>query len=122
MTDSTKVNNTTLIAAEKVKGTDVYNTTGDKLGKIEDTLIDKVSGRVIYGVLSFGGFLGIGDDYYPLPWSSLKYDTAKGGYIVDIDKDRLEKAPSYPAGRDFKWTSEYGKGVDTYYNAPLMWM
>ncbi len=122
MTDITKITDATLIAADKVKGADVYNLEGDKLGKIEDTMIDKISGRAIYAVLSFGGFLGIGDDYYPLPWSTLKYDTSKGGYVVNLDKERLKTAPSYKANTDFKWTPDYGKSVDTYYNAPMMWM
>ena len=122
MTDMTKITDATLIAADKVKGSDVYNLAGDKLGKIEDTMIDKVSGRAVYAVLSLGGFLGIGDDHYPLPWSTLRYDTAKGGYTVNIEKERLQSAPSYPTDRDFKWTSEYGKGVDTYYNSPSMWL
>jgi sporulation protein YlmC with PRC-barrel domain len=122
MTDITKITDATLIAADKVKGADVYNLEGDKLGKIEDTMIDKVSGRAIYAILSFGGFLGIGDDYYPLPWSTLKYDTSKGGYVVNLDKERLKTAPSYKADADFKWTPDYGKSVDTFYNAPMMWM
>src|SRR4051794_36640331 len=69
---------TTLISAEKVSGTDVYNTAGDSLGEVHDVMIDKVSGRVTYAVMSFGGFLGIGQKYHPLPWSSLVYDTDKG--------------------------------------------
>ncbi len=83
-----------LIAASKVNGTSVYNTAGDNLGSIYDVMIDKVSGQVSYAVLSFGGFLGIGEDYYPMPWSMLTYDTGQGGYVVDIDKDRLEARPA----------------------------
>ena len=75
-----------LIAASKVNGTSVYNTAGDNLGSIYDVMIDKVSGQVSYAVLSFGGFLGIGEDYYPLPWSMLTYDTGQGGYVVDMDQ------------------------------------
>jgi sporulation protein YlmC with PRC-barrel domain len=123
MTDITKITDATLIAADKVKGADVYNLEGEKLGKIEDTMIDKVSGRAIYAVLSFGGFLGIGDDYYPLPWSTLRYDTSRGGYVVNLDKERLKGAPSYKAtDPGFKWTPDYGRSVDTFYNAPMMWM
>jgi len=122
MSDMTKITDTTLIAADKVKGSDVFNLAGDKLGTIEDTMIDKVSGRAIYAVLSYGGFLGIGDDHYPLPWSTLKYDTNKSGYIVNIDKERLKSGPSYQTGSDFKWTSDYGRRVDTYYDTPSMWM
>lgn len=123
MTDITKITDATLIAADKVKGADVYNLEGEKLGKIEDTMIDKVSGRAIYAVLSFGGFLGIGDDYYPLPWSTLRYDTSRGGYVVNLDKERMKGAPSYKSNdADFKWTPDYGRSVDTFYKAPMMWM
>jgi hypothetical protein len=54
-----------------------------------------VSGRVSYAVLSFGGFLGIGDDHYPLPWQSLKYDTSVGGYRTVVTEDQLKGAPRY---------------------------
>jgi sporulation protein YlmC with PRC-barrel domain len=68
-----------LISAEKVTGTNVYNTAGESLGEIEDVMIDKQSGRIAYAVMSFGGFLGIGERYHPLPWSTLKYDTRQNG-------------------------------------------
>ncbi|MET4803243.1 hypothetical protein ABIA96_005844 [Bradyrhizobium sp. LB11.1] len=70
----------TLIGSDKVEGTAVYGTDAQKIGSIEHVMIDKVSGQVSYAVLGFGGFLGIGDDHYPLPWQSLKYDTGLGGY------------------------------------------
>ena len=92
-----------LIAASKVNGTSVYNTAGDSLGSIFDVMIDKVSGQVSYAVLSFGGFLGIGENYYPLPWSMLTYNTGQGGYVVDIDKRRLEDAPNYSASDTNRW-------------------
>ena len=122
MNDMTKISDAHLIAADDVNGSDVYNLAGEKLGKIEDIMIDRISGRAVYAVLSFGGFLGMGDKHYPLPWSTLRYDTARDGYVVDIDKDRLEKAPSYDIAGDFKWTSSYGRRVDKYYNVPSMWM
>ena len=79
----------------KVAGTAVYNANGDKLGSIDDLIIDKVSGQVRYAALEFGGFLGIGTDRYPLPWSMLKYDTGLDGYVVPLQKEQLEKAPRY---------------------------
>src|ERR1700680_2043301 len=69
-----------LIGSDKVEGTAVYGANDTKIGSIERVMIDKMSGKVSYAVLSFGGFLGIGDDHYPLPWQSLKYDTSLGGY------------------------------------------
>ena len=73
-----------LIGSDKVEGTAVYGADSEKIGSIERVMIDKISGRVSYAVLSFGGFLGIGDDHYPLPWQSLKYDTNLEGYITGI--------------------------------------
>ena len=121
MEAATSITTGTLIAAEKVEGTNVYNLSGDKLGTVEDIMIDKVSGRAIYAVMSFGGFLGIGDKHHPLPWSALKYDTQKGGYLVNLDKAKLEAAPQYDGGSQFKWTPEYGRKVDSYYEAPSFW-
>ena len=81
-----------LIASSKVEGTAVYNAAGENLGEIDDLMIDKLSGKVAYAIMSFGGgFLGImGNQYHPLPWSVLKYDTGRGGYVVNLDKQQLE--------------------------------
>ena len=67
-----------LIASNKVEGTAVYNREGERLGSVYNFMVDKVSGQVAYAVMSFGGFLGIGDSYHPLPWKSLTYDTEHG--------------------------------------------
>ena len=121
MADITKITSNTLINAERVEGTSVYNPQGDKLGTIDDIMIDKVSGKAIYAIMSFGGFLGIGEKYHPLPWSALNYDESQGGYVVDLDKKKLERAPTYDMDEDFLWTPEYGRRVDKYYNAPSYW-
>src|SRR5580698_2350293 len=105
-----------LIAASKVNGTTVYNTAGEKLGSVYDVMIDKRSGKADYAIMSFGGFLGMGESYHPLPWQSLKYDEAQGGYVVDIDKARLEGAPSYTSTDADRWSDPtYGRQVDDYY-------
>eukprot|EP01036_Dinobryon_divergens_P054422 gene54422-72726_t len=98
-----------LIAADRVNGTDVYNLQGDKLGTVADIMIDKVSGRAIYAVMSFGGFLGIGEKHHPLPWSTLKYDERQGGYVVALDKKVLEGAPTFDDSETFSWTPDYGR-------------
>ena len=103
------------IAASKVEGTNVYNLQGDKLGSIDDLAIDKVSGRVRYAALEFGGFLGMGTDRYPVPWGMLKYDTGKDGYVVDVDKEELEGAPHYAREARPEYTDEYGRKVYDYY-------
>ncbi|HZV56264.1 MAG TPA: PRC-barrel domain-containing protein [Sphingobium sp.] len=106
-----------LIASDKVEGTRVYNTAGERLGHIQNFMVDKRSGKAEYAVMEFGGFLGIGTAYYPLPWEKLTYSTAQGGYVVDIDKARLEGAPHYrdeaPA-----FDEAYGRKVYGYWDVP----
>jgi hypothetical protein len=105
-----------LIASNKVEGTAVYSRQGERLGSVYNFMVNKRSGQVAYAVLSFGGFLGIGDNYYPLPWTVLTYDTGKGGYVVDLDKDRLQNAPSYAASETPDWSAPgYGRRIDDYY-------
>jgi sporulation protein YlmC with PRC-barrel domain len=104
-----------VISSDKVEGTSVYNNAGDKLGSIDDLMIDKQSGHVRYAVLEFGGFLGMGTDRYPLPWDMLTYDVAREGYVVPIDKDRLKDAPKYSKGMAPPYTSEYGQRVNGHY-------
>lgn len=107
-----------VISSERVEGTAVYDEAGDKLGSIDDLMIDKRSGNVRYAVLEFGGFLGIGTDRYPLPWDALKYDTTKDGYVVPLDKARLKDAPRYTSEKAPEYTPEYGRRVYDYYGVP----
>ena len=105
-----------LIAAQKVTGTNVYNRAGEKLGSIEDIMLDKRSGQTCYAILNFGGFLGMGGRYHPLPWEKLTYDTRQGGFVVDIDKRVLENAPSYGAGETARWDDPaWGRRVNEHY-------
>jgi sporulation protein YlmC with PRC-barrel domain len=78
-----------LIAASKVNGTAVYNRSVEMLGSIYDVILEKTSGKATYAIMSFGGFLGVGDRYPLLPWSQLMYDARQGGYVVDMDRSRL---------------------------------
>jgi sporulation protein YlmC with PRC-barrel domain len=86
---------TTAIAASKVTGTDVYNTAGESIGHVEDIVLDKLSDKVLFAVLGFGGFLGIGEKFHAMPWSMLDYVPAQGGYVVGLSKQELERAPTY---------------------------
>ena len=104
-----------VISSDKVEGTSVYNANGDKLGSIDDLMIDKYSGNVRYAVMEFGGFLGMGTDRYPLPWSMLKYDTAVEGYVVPVNKSQLENAPRYAPTETPEYSDEYGRKVHDYY-------
>jgi hypothetical protein len=111
-----------LIAGGKVTGTNVYNTKGESVGSISDIMIDKNSGKVAYAVMSFGGFLGMGSDYHPLPWAVLKYDTGLGGYVVNLSKDKLQSAPHYARDADPGWGDrEYESKVHNYYGVGPYW-
>ena len=108
-----------LIASSKVEGTPVYNRAGEQLGSILNFMVDKYTGQVAYAVMSFGGFLGLGEEHHPLPWKALAYDTRLGGYVVDLDADRLKDAPRYGAGDDPFADPAYGQRLDDYYGAPV---
>ncbi|SFV36555.1 PRC-barrel domain-containing protein [Devosia crocina] len=111
-----------LIASDKVEGTKVYDPSGEHIGSIERILVEKRSGKVSYAVLSFGGFFGIGDDHYPLPWSKLNYDESLGGYRVDVTKAQLEGAPRYGREDDNYWNEENGRRVYDYYGVTPYWI
>ena len=112
---------TSLIASDKVEGTAVYGADQRKIGSLERIMIDKISGKVAYAVLSFGGFLGMGEDYYPMPWSTLKYDTNLGGYLVNLTKDQLDNAPKFNESRGWNWNRENDRQVHDYYRARPYW-
>ena len=80
-----------LIASDKVEGTAVYNRQSERLGTVHNFMVDKSTGQVAYAVMSFGGFLGMGESYHPLPWRVLKYDTRQGGFVIDLDRSRLRR-------------------------------
>lgn len=110
-----------LIASDKVEGTRVYGSDGKHIGSIERLIIEKRSGRVSYAVMSFGGFLGIGHDHYPLPWAKLTYDEGLGGYRTDVTKEMVENAPRYEDD-DAYWSKDNGRRVYDYYGVPPYWM
>ena len=116
MARSTAHPNQQLISSEDVQGTEVYGTGDEKVGEIDHLMIDKLSGQVAYAVMSFGGFLGIGEKYHPLPWKVLDYDVIKGGYVIDCDKRTLENAPMYEGSDATSWSERgWRKRVDEYY-------
>jgi hypothetical protein len=105
-----------LISSSKVTGTNVYNRQEEKLGSVYDVMLNKMNGQVAYAIMSFGGFLGMGESYHPLPWRALTYDTRLGGYLVDIDRNRLENAPYYTTRNEPDWSDRsYGQSIDRYY-------
>ena len=106
-----------LIASNKVEGTAVYNRQGEHLGEAYNFMVNKRSGQVQYAVLSFGGFLRMGESYHPIPWEALDYDTQQGGYVVDLDRDKLEGAPSYRADQEPNFDRAYGQQVNDFYGS-----
>jgi hypothetical protein len=112
---------TSLIGSDKVEGTAVYGSDREKIGSIERVMIDKMSGKVAYAVLSFGGFLGMGEDFYPVPWSTLDYDTSLGGYRVNFTRDQLDRAPKYTESQGWNWSRENDRKVYDYYGAQPYW-
>jgi sporulation protein YlmC with PRC-barrel domain len=103
------------ISSKKVEGTAVYNAQGERLGSIDELVIDKRSGIVRYAVLEFGGFLGMGTDRYPLPWSRLTYDTGLDGYVVPLLKSELEGAPRHTSDAVPEYDEGYGRRVYEHY-------
>jgi sporulation protein YlmC with PRC-barrel domain len=89
---------TQAILASKVQNTPVFNEVGDRIGHVEDLILDKSSNEIMYAVIGFGGWLGIGEKYHPISWMSLDYSHEFGGYVVPMSKEQLEKAPVYDIG------------------------
>jgi hypothetical protein len=110
-----------LIGSDKVEGTAVYGAGDKRIGDVKRVMIDKISGKVAYAVLSFGGFLGLGEDYYPVPWSILNYDTNLGGYRTNLDADKLKNAPKYTQSTSWNWSRENDRKVYDYYQARPYW-
>ena len=108
-----------LIGSDKVEGTAVYRSNGEKVGQIERVMIDKLSGKVAYAVMSFGGFMGIGEDYYPLPWSLLKFNTNLDGYELNISDQQLKGAPRYGQYESWDWSDRSRlRSIDEHYQIP----
>lgn len=121
---TTSSGHTNAILASKVKGTAVYNSAGEKIGTVEDVVLDKLSNQIMFAALGFGGVLGVGEKYYPVPWALLDYDEDKGGYVVPLDRERLENAPAYDLKDLTKHDGSLGVAREksyTYYNVSRDW-
>lgn len=104
-----------LISSDRVEGTAVYNPQGERLGTIQRFMVDKRSGKAHYAVLQFGGFFGIGSDYYPIPWEMLAYDPNKSGYVVELNQEQLGDAPHYGDSAAPEFDRQYGKEIYSHY-------
>jgi sporulation protein YlmC with PRC-barrel domain len=119
MARATQHPNHELISSEDVEGTAVYDTQGKKIGEVDHLMIDKVSGHVTYGVISFGGFLGLGHSHYPVPWRALKYDTSLGGFRTSVTEQQLKDAPQFS---DDSWGDrDWEMRTHQHYKAPYYW-
>ncbi len=107
-----------LISADKVQGTNLYNRNGDGLGEVESIMIDKPSGKVAYAVIAFGGFLGMGQERRALPWNALHYDKRQSGYVVDAGDDVIK---STPAINENYGDRNWGSRVHDHYGVPPYW-
>ena len=108
-----------VISSKDVEGTSVFSSSGSKLGSIDELMIDKASGQVRYAVMEFGGFLGVGTDRYPVPWSLLTYDIDKGGYVVPLDRAKLDGAPNHREGSVPRYDAAYEQHLNSYYGVTL---
>ena len=108
-----------MISSEDVHGADVYDMGTNKIGSIDHLMIDKPSGRISYAVISFGGFLGLGQSHYPIPWTALKYDTGVSGYVTGVTEKQLKDAPQFSddSWGDRNWESN----VHQHYGARQYW-
>lgn len=107
-----------VMSASTIKGDGVVNGKDEKLGTIEEVMIDVENGRIAYAVLSFGGFLGMGDKLFAIPWNAFRIDSQEKRFILDVPKEKLEKAPGFdqdhwPDMADRAWST----GINTYYGA-----
>ena len=120
----TSSGHTKAILASKVKGTTVYNNNGDKIGHVEDVVLDKKSDHIMFAALGFGGLLGMGEKYAPVPWSMLDYQPDKGGYVVPMSEDMIKKAPVYDLSDLTKDDGTFGDIREksySYYNVQRDW-
>jgi hypothetical protein len=111
-----------LIESDRVEGTTVYDPKDNDIGSIKRLMIEKISGRVCYAVMSFGGFLGMGAEEHAVPWNKLTYDTSLGGYRTDITEEQLRRAPAFARDRNFDWSDRAReRELHDHYRAPYYW-
>jgi sporulation protein YlmC with PRC-barrel domain len=112
---------TSAIRAKKVIGTAVKDTAGNKIGVIEDVVLDKESNNIMFAVVGFGGFLGMNEKYHPLPWETLEYDEDQGAYCVSYSRAQLEAAPAGSIEELTRDDGQFRERAYEYYKAPRDW-
>ena len=109
-----------LITVRRVLGEPVFSAAGGKIGKIEDLMIDKASGRTLYALMAFDGFLGVGTRYYPVPWSLLDYNATAHGYVVPLTHAQIDNAHSV-SDEEVEREIEWRQKVHEFYGAAPYW-
>lgn len=104
-----------LVSSSRIEGATVYDRAGHKVGNVHTFMIDQISGRVAYAVLSFGGFLGLGQKYHPVPWEAISYDVEREGYVVSVEKSLLDGSPSFRPDDAPNFDDAYGERISAYY-------
>lgn len=119
-TGQTRESPAALVSSADVVGTAIYARDGTHVGSVDHVMIDKVSGKIAYAVMTFGGVLGIGEEHYPVPWAALGYDTALGGFVTDITEEQLQGAPA----RSPDWTTDrdWERATYDHYGVPFYWI
>ena len=122
-TQTSEMTGKPLIESDRVEGTTVYDPSGNNIGSIKRLMIEKISGKVAYAVMSFGGFMGMGADEHTIPWNKLTYDTSLGGYRTDITEEQLRGAPSLSRDRDYSWNDRQRETeLHDYWRSPYYWV
>lgn len=111
-----------LMTARTLQGNDVLNLEGEKLGTVQDIMLDVPNGKIAYAVLSRGGILGVGDELFAIPWGALTLDTTRKCFVLNVDAQRLANATGFdkdkwPSMADFTWASQ----IHDYYGKPTYW-
>lgn len=109
-----------LVSSSDVNGTDVYGRDGSHIGSIDHLMIDKQSGKVAYAVMGFGGFLGLGEDYHPVPWNKLNYEPSRDGFVTDLTEEQVKGAPA----RHDTWYADrdWERRTHEHYGVPMYWI
>ena len=122
-TQTSEMTGKPVIESDRVEGTTVYDPSGNNIGSIKRLMIEKISGKVAYAVMSFGGFMGMGADEHTIPWNKLTYDTSLGGYRTDITEEQLRGAPSLSRDRDYGWNDRQRETeLHDYWRSPYYWV
>lgn len=112
-----------VVSASRIIGEAVVNRQNEKLGSIHELVIDAREGHLVYAVLSFGGFMGMGNKLFAMPWKAFEFSNTENKLILNVDKEKLENAPGFD--KDAKWPDfadrTWGEGIHRYYGVEPYW-